>query len=77
MLTTKAQRDLARAFVSLHKFNDPFDWQPLFDDSEEQFEGIYFNIVSDVYGIVSPENTIEICSFDSKTGNPVIFDLEV
>lgn len=64
---------IAKEFIELHK-NPVEEWAPFFDDSDDQYLDIYYQLVDGEYGCVSG-GQIEISSFESKTRNPVIFDL--
>lgn len=68
---TKKQREqIALDFINLHKNNIIEEWLL----SASSLESIYYNLVGGVYGDTE-DNSVEISSTESHTGNPIIFDL--
>jgi len=88
-LTNEQKIDVARDFVSHHKITDVTEWQPYFDDSDSQYLRIFSKLENGEYGNITDdaeydedgniitkasEWRIEIGSFESKDGNPYVFE---
>lgn len=82
-MTNKTQ--IAADYVALHKDSDLDNWSPYYQpapakilNKREKLETIYNNLINDVYGetreIAPGTYEIEICSNDSKTGAPILFE---
>jgi hypothetical protein len=84
--------EIAKEFVALHKNNNIDDWVLRCADKDQAHIIVYRRLVDGVYGEVrdnaeydddgeieveATEFEIEIGRFDSKSGNPVIFEWEV
>ena len=69
------KEEIALDFVSLHKDTD---WENWVDVNE--LEDIYHLLIRGAYGGEIDEsgfiNSLEIDRFDSKSGNPIIFEIE-
>ena len=92
-LTTLNKIEVAKDFVALHKENNVSEWQPLFDDSDKQWLAIFSSLENEVYGSVRDngyyddddcevyveptEWEIEVSSFESKSGNPIVFNWSI
>ena len=79
-LTDKQRREIAQELISLHADNDINNWFPLTDfDHDKKLLDIYYKLTDGVFGTVDidlSEHTaaVEISRFESKSGNPVIFN---
>ena len=71
----KRKKEIALDFVSLHRDTDWENWVDVND-----LEDIYNFLIRGVYGGEIDENgfinSLEIDRFQSKTGNPIIFEIE-
>lgn len=69
------KEEIALDFVNLHKDNDWENWSDV-----RSLESIYHNLVGGVYGEFEDNNMgdmcVEIDSFDSNSGNRIIFEIE-
>ncbi|MGH1438224.1 MAG: hypothetical protein ACRBG0_27570 [Lewinella sp.] len=78
---TQAQKNqIAQDFVDAHKNNNLDEWQVAGINKEQKLDSVYNNLVAGVYGNVEIDGnngTIEIDKFDSRSGNPIIFDFEI
>ena len=71
METKKQREQTALNFINLHKNNIIEEWLL----SASSLESIYYNLVGGVYGDTE-DNSVEISSTESHTGNPIIFNLQ-
>ena len=85
--TTNTRVDIAREFIALHKNSDETMWfigGNVFTagDTKANLESIFNNLENDLYGNVTrisepyakvAEYEVEIGSYHSATGNPVLF----
>ena len=72
------QVEVAKAFIEQHKESDVTEWQPYFDDSDEQYITIYSNLVAGEYGEVhiTDDGTAEIEITETRSGNPLLFNFD-
>jgi hypothetical protein len=82
-MTNKTQ--IAADYIALHKDSNINNWSGYYESvgcytssRSEKLEAIYDNLINDVYGetreIAPGKYEIEICSNDSKTGAPILFE---
>lgn len=79
-MTNKTQ--IAADYIALHKDSNINNWSGSVgcytSSRSEKLEAIYNNLINDVYGetreIAPGKYEIEICSNDSKTGAPILFE---
>ena len=73
--------EIAKDYVSKHRFNNVTNWQPTGIDNNPKYLKIYKNMMEGVYGEARKndfgEMELEIGSHESKNGNPVIFKWEI
>ena len=88
-MTKQEQIQIAKDFISRHKNDDINSWQPLNKFGDDKYLDIYNNLTCGFYGearcldqeVDDDGNTIvfgiefecEIGSFESASGNPVLF----
>jgi hypothetical protein len=93
MNTLDKQRiKIALDFVQHHKNSDIEDWQPMDVFGDDKLLAIYWNLDGWLFGEVytteefdddgtqattPTEFSVEIDGFDSRTGNPVIFEWSI
>jgi hypothetical protein len=83
-MTVSKKISIAKEFISLHKDSDLEDLMTgrgLYND-DAKLLAIYHELVGGVYGEVSEtdwehEMEIEISGFESKSGNPIMFNFEL
>ena len=64
------KQQIALYFISQHKNNNVDNWLT----SAPNLESIYDNLMGGVYGDTE-DDCVEISGTESRTGNPIIFDL--
>jgi len=73
--------EIAKDYIASHKESDVTDWQPVGSDDEAKFLIIYENMMNDVYGEARKNDfgdmELEIGSYESNNGNPVIFEWKI
>tara|TARA_R110000822_G_scaffold83703_1_gene196947 strand:+ start:90 stop:410 length:321 start_codon:yes stop_codon:yes gene_type:complete len=66
----KQKEKIARNFISQHKNHNIDDWLICVSD----LESVYYSLIGGVYGDTE-DDCVEISGTESRTGNPIIFDL--